>query len=187
MPIEFAQIVRIVTEQAEEVVEVFHRALWIDAYSIGREYVFSFAPLGQEPPFEIYGETRIRWDIQQFATLMEAGAEPEEAPLPEDTYFDLEASIFLPPFGSLPKLAELRNLITSLLPQYNPPLFNLSQDYNIDAPTETIYHLKLDYLWTFEGEARILTARYADILNDLGELIRELNKARSGWDTAHYT
>jgi hypothetical protein len=104
----------------------------------------------------------------------------------DDNYFDLEVAILLPPFSALPDLEKLRNQIRALLPQYNPPIFTLNQDYNIDAPKETVYHLKLDYLWTFEGESRMLTARYADIFHDLSQLIRELYRQRGGWQTAHY-
>ncbi len=187
MAVLFDQAIRIITEQAEEVVQIFNRALWNDAFSAAREYVFGFAPLGEKPPFEIHGECRFRWDIQQLAMAMEPRPTDEEGNPVDDSFLDLEVSIQLPPFSALPAFQEIRALIQKLLPQYNPPLFNLSQDYNIDAPGETVYHLKLDYLWTFEGEARILTARYADIFNDLGLLIKELNRARGGWATAHYT
>ena len=32
-----------------------------------------------------------------------------------------------------------------------------------------------------------MTARFADIYNDMGLLMRELNRARGGWETVHYT
>lgn len=186
MPVAFEHIARIITEQAEEVVQIFNRALWVDAYSANREFVFSFVPLRSEPPFDIFAEARFRWDINQLAMAIEPRFDEEGEPI-DESYLDLEVSVILPPFSSLPKMHEIRSLITGLLPQYNPPLFNLSQDYNIDAPNETVYHLKLDYLWSFEGENRILTARYADIFHDIATLIRELNRARGGWDTVHYT
>ena len=187
MPIQFEPVSRIIVEQAEEVVQVFHRALWMDAYSVNREFAFSFAPVGCEPPFCIHGEARFRWDMNLFLMGAQPPLSDEEPPLEEAPYLDLEVSIFLPPFSALPKLSDVRNMITNLLPQYNPPIFNLAQDCNIDAPADTVYHVKLDYMWSFEGEARIMTARYADIFHDLGHLIQELNRARGGWETAHYT
>lgn len=186
MPVSFEQVLRNVTEQAEEVCQIFNRALWTDAYSANREYVFSFVPLNQQPPFEIFGESRFRWDVNQLVAALEPPPMDEEGNPVDDSFLDLEASILLPPFSALPDLSKLRKQIVSWLPQYNPPLFSLSQDYNIDAPAETVYHLKLDYLWSFEGEARILTARYADIYHDMSQLIRELNRERGGWQTAHY-
>ena len=187
MPIHFEQVSRIIVEQAEEVVQIFNRALWMDAYSVNREFAFSFVPLGSQPPFCVHGEARFRWDMNLFLMSMEPRVFDEEAgPLEEAPYLDLEISLFLPPFSVLPNLGEVRNLITNLLPQYNPPIFNLAHDCNIDAPSETIYHVKLDYMWSFEGEARIMTARYADIFHDLGHLIQELNRARGGWETVHF-
>ncbi len=186
MPVAFDQLIRIMTEQAEEVSQIFNRALWIDSFSANREFVFAFAPLGLEPPFEIFAECRFRWDINQLAFSMERPLDEEGNPV-DESFLDLECSVLLPPFSALPKFDELRKLVAATLPHYNPPIFNLSQDYNIDAPNETVYHLKMDYLWNFEGEAKIMTARYADIFHDLSQLIRELNRARGGWDTVHYT
>lgn len=186
MPVQFEQVLRNVTEQAEEVIVIFNRALWIDAYSANREYVFNFAPIGEQPPFEIFGECRFRWDINQLAAGMDPPPVDEEGNPVDDSYLDLEVAIALPPLSAIPDLDKLRKQIKALFPQYNPPIFALNQDYNVDAPGETVYHLKLDYLWSFEGETRILSARYADIFHDLGQLIKELNRARGGWQTAHY-
>ncbi len=186
MAVHFEQVSRIIVEQAEDVVQVFNRALWLDAYSANREFVFSFAPLGEDPPFDIFAEARFRWDVNLLAMSMEPRPVDEEGNV-DEPYLDLEVSVFLPPLSALPEMAEMRTLITSLLPQYNPPLFNLTHDYNIEAPGETVYHLKLDYMWSFDGEARILTTRYADIFHDLGRLIQELNRARGGWQTAHFS
>jgi hypothetical protein len=188
MAISFDQISRIITEQAEEVVQIFTRALWVDSFSVNREFVFSFSPLGEKPPFEIHGECRFRWDLHQFMLSLEGGAPLDEEGNPlDESFLDIEVSILLPPFSSLPDMSAVRNLLKTVVPQYNAPLFNLSQDYNIEDPSATVYHLKLDYLWSFEGEARILTTRFADIFHDMGQVIRELNRARGGWETAHYT
>lgn len=187
MPVDFDQTVRIISEQAGEVVQIYNRAMWVDAYSANREFVFSFAPMNHEPPFEILSECRLRWDINQIAMSMEPRPTDDEGNPVDESYIDIEVAIMLPPFSSLPKFADIRSLVVQALPQYNPPIFNLTQDYNIDAPSETVYHLKLDYLWTFEGESKILTARYADIFQDMGLLLRELYRARGGWSTVHYT